>query len=200
MKVGYVRTSTTEQKLDRQLIQMKELGVEKIFQEQQSGKDTKRLEFQKMLKYIRKNDELIVSSLDRLGRNYSDVKNTIKELKEKGVKIKIIDAPFLELNTGNRTLDLAMYDMLISLLGYIAENEREKILERQKQGISLAKEKGVYKGRPIKYSEDSKNAKDRIVFQQVRKMLEENKPVRGIAKYVGIASSTVYEIKKRIQL
>lgn len=200
MKVGYVRTSTTEQKLDRQLIQMKELGVEKIFQEQQSGKDTKRLEFQKMLKYIRKNDELIVSSLDRLGRNYSDVKNTIKELKEKGVKIKIIDAPFLELNTGNRTLDLAMYDMLISLLGYIAENEREKILERQKQGIALAKEKGVYKGRPIKYSEDSKNAKDRIVFQQVRKMLEENKPIRGIAKYVGIASSTVYEIKKRIQL
>lgn len=93
-----------------------------------------------------------------------------------------------------------MYDMLISLLGYIAENEREKILERQKQGIALAKEKGVYKGRPIKYSEDSKNAKDRIVFQQVRKMLEENKPVRGIAKYVGIASSTVYEIKKRIQL
>lgn len=66
MKVGYVRTSTTEQKLDRQLIQMKELGVEKIFQEQQSGKDTNRLEFQKMLKYIRKNDELIVSSLDRL--------------------------------------------------------------------------------------------------------------------------------------
>lgn len=199
MKVGYIRTSTIEQKLDRQKKQMQELNVEKIFQEQLSGKNQDRPEVQKMLKYLRIGDELVVSSLDRLGRNYNDIKETIKTLRTKGIEIKIIDAPFLEFNTGNKILDLAMYDMLISLLGYIAENEREKILERQKQGIAIAKEKGVYKGRPLKYSEEAKCAKDRIIFLQVKQLLIEKKAVRQIAKYVGIASSTVYEIKKRIQ-
>lgn len=197
MKIGYVRTSTTDQKLDRQIYQLKEQKVDKLYKEQQSGKDINRPEFQKMMKYIRKNDELIVTSLDRLGRNYLDI-NTIKQLREKEVKITILDAPFLNFDTGNKTLDIAMNDMLISLLGYIAQNEREKILERQRQGIERAKEKGVYKGRPVKYHEYSSNPTDRLIYQNVKTMLTNKESVRYIARYVGISKTAVYDIKKRI--
>ena len=86
-----------------------------------------------------------------------------------------------------------------SLLGYIAQNEREKILERQRQGIEQAKKRGVYNGRPLKYHANAKNSQDRFIYESVVSMLQEKKPVQSIAKHVGIAKSTVYEIQKRIK-
>ena len=91
-----------------------------------------------------------------------------------------------------------MFDILLSLLGYIAQNEREKILERQRQGIEQAKKRGVYNGRPLKYHANSKNSQDRFIYESVVSMLQEKKPVQSIAKHVGIAKSTVYKIQKRI--
>ena len=90
-----------------------------------------------------------------------------------------------------------MFDILLSLLGYIAQNEHEKILERQRQGIEQAKKRGVYNGRPLKYHANAKNSQDRFIYESVVSMLQEKKPVQSIAKHVGIAKSTVYEIKKR---
>lgn len=200
MKVAYIRTSTAEQNLDRQIHAVKKENVDKIFSEQVSGKDTNRPEFKKMLAFVRPDDEVVVVSLDRLGRDYEGIKETVRLLQEKNVRLTVLDAPFLKFNTGNPTLDQAMADMFISLLGYIAQNEREKILERQKQGIEQAKLRGVYKGRPLKYHAQAKDPKDKLVFLNVSHQLAERVPIRKIARENGISKSTVYEIKKRIEV
>ena len=178
---------------------MKQEGVNKVFSEKVSGKDMNRKELKALLKFAREGDEIIVSSLDRLGRDYQDIKEIVRQLQQRCIKLTIIDAPFLNFNTGNNTLDTAMFDMFLSLLGYIAQNEREKILERQRQGIKLAKQRGVYKGRPIQYHEHAKNAKDRLIYHNVKRMLEEHLPVTQIAKENGISRQTVYIIRKRLE-
>ena len=199
MKIGYIRASTKDQNLDRQFELMKKESVEKIFSENISGKDMNRAELQKLLKFIREGDEVIVTSLDRLGRNYHDIKEMVRQLQQRRIKLKILDAPFLNFSTGNQILDTAMFDMFLSLLGYIAQNEREKILERQRQGIQLAKTRGVYKGRPMQYHAYAKEAKDRLVYQNVKRMLEQQIPVTQIAKENGISRQTVYIIRKRLE-
>src|SRR5699024_4530466 len=199
MRVAYIRTSTKEQNLDRQIHAVKKEDVDKIFSEQLSGKDTNRPVFQEMMSYVRPGDEIVVASLDRLGRNYSDIKEIVRLLQEKNVNLNVLDAPFLRFSTGNQTLDKAMLDMFISLLGYIAENEREKILERQKQGIIQAKLRGIYKGRPLKYHAKAKDPKDKLVYLNVSHQLEQEVPIRQIARENGISKSTVYEIKKRLE-
>ena len=200
MKIGYIRTSTINQNLDRQKQIMKDYNVDLLYSEQESGKDTNRPILNKMLNSIRPNDEVIISSLDRLSRNYKDLKEIIQIIKDKGTILTIVDAPFLNFNTNNPTLDTAMFDIFLSLLGYIAQNEREKILERQRQGIEQAKLRGVYNGRPNKDHAHAKNPQDRFIYESVVSMLQDKKPVQSIANHVGIAKSTVYEIKKRINL
>ena len=197
MKIGYIRTSTIDQNLDRQKQIMRDNNIELLFSEQESGKDTNRPILNEMLNSIRANDEIVIASLDRLSRNYKDLKDIIQIIKDKEATLTIVDAPFLNFNTGNSTLDIAMFDILLSLLGYIAQNEREKILERQRQGIEQAKKRGVYNGCPLKYHANAKNSQDRFIYESVVSILQEKKPVQSIAKHVGIAKSTVYEIKKR---
>ncbi|HBL3584105.1 TPA: recombinase family protein, partial [Enterococcus faecium] len=169
---------------------------DKLFQEKASGKDTERPEFQKLLNYIREGDCVIVTSLDRLGRDYEDIKNTVAFMKQKKVALKILDAQFLDFNTGNELLDTAMFDMFLSLLSYIAQNEREKIRERQRQGVLLAQKAGRYKGRPIEYSINSTDPQKRLVFKTVVDMLKQGIPVAEIAKENGISRPTIYKIKK----
>lgn len=197
MKIGYIRTSTIGQNLDRQKQIMKDNNIELLFSEQESGKDTNRPILNDMLNSIRTNDEIVIVSLDRLSRNYKDLKDIIQIIKDKGATLTILDAPFLNFNTNNPTLDTAMFDIFLSLLGYISQNEREKILERQRQGIDQAKLRGVYKGRPIKYHAKAKNPQDRFIYESVVSMLQDKLPVQSIANHVGIAKSTVYEIKRR---
>ena len=93
--------------------------------------DTERPEFQKSLNYSREGDCVIVASLDRLGRDYEDIKNTVAFMKLKKVVLKILDAQFLDFNTGNELLDTAMFDMFLLLLSYVVQNERGKIRECQ---------------------------------------------------------------------
>lgn len=199
MRVGYIRVSSKDQNLDRQIKIMEKEGIKQIFCDKASGKDTERNEFKKMLEFLRKGDELIITSLDRLGRNYIDIKEIISELNRNKIKLTVLDAPFLNFHTGNKTLDCAMSDMFLTLLGYISHNEREKMLERQRQGIEQAKLKGVYKGRPIKYSDNSKNAKDRIIYKNIVYGLEQQKPIRQIARENGVSKSTIYLIKTRLK-
>jgi DNA invertase Pin-like site-specific DNA recombinase len=195
-KIGYIRVSSQDQNLDRQLAMMEGLNIDKLFQEKASGKDTERPEFQKLLNYIREGDCVIVTSLDRLGRDYEDIKNTVAFMKQKKVALKILDAQFLDFNTGNELLDTAMFDMFLSLLSYIAQNEREKIRERQRQGVLLVKKAGRYKGRPIEYSINSTDPQKRLVFKTVVDMLKQGIPVGEIAKENGISRPTIYKIKK----
>ncbi len=145
MKVGYARVSTMEQNLNRQLEQLKKADCKKIFQEKISGKDTNRPELQKMLNFIRENDEVVIISMDRLGRNSRDISNIIEQIKQKGATINILNLPSFE-GIRDRNLKNLLTNLVLEIQKYTAEQERKTILERQRQGIKLAKEKGIYKG------------------------------------------------------
>lgn len=194
--IGYIRVSARDQNLDRQIELMKEQQVDKLFQEKVSGKNVQRTEFNKMLDFVREGDCLVIAALDRLGRNYQDIKETVALLKQKKVSLNVLDAQFLNFNTGNELLDTAMFDMFLSLLSYIAQNEREKTLDRQRQGIKLAKEKGRYNGRPVEYSAESNDPQKRLVYKAIVRMLENGCTVLEIAEEYKISRPTIYKIKK----
>lgn len=200
MRIGYARVSSQEQNLDRQLIELKDAGADKVFLDKASGKDTNRKQFNEMLDFAREDDVIIVSSLDRFGRNYGDVKKILEQCNNKNIKIEILDAPFLNFNTGNQTLDRALFDMLTSLLSYIADNERTKMLERQKAGIAIAKSKGVYTGKSAEYSADAKNPKKRAIYQSIVTQLNDNLPIKRIAENHGVTRKVIYRIKEEIEL
>lgn len=200
MLVGYARVSSKEQNLDRQLRELADAGIEQLFTEKVSGKNVAdRPEFNKLLSYVRQGDTIVVSSLDRLGRNYDDIKETVAKLSKQHINIQILDAPFLNFNTGNSSMDKAMFDMFLSLLSYIAENEREKTLARQKQGIAIAKEKGVYRGKPLEYSANAKDKKKRIIYNNIIKELSAGTPLVKIAKDNDVSRNLIYRIKKDLQ-
>lgn len=198
MRIGYARVSTQEQNLDRQLIELNDAGAEKIFMDKASGKDTNRQQFNELLDFARENDVIIVSSLDRLGRNYDDVKQTLKQFNSKLIKVEVLDAPFLSFNTGNQTLDRALFDMLTSLLSYIADNERAKMLERQQSGIAVAKSKGVYKGKKVEYSAESKNPKKRAIYHSIVSQLQDSLAIKRIAENHGVTRKVIYRIKDEL--
>ena len=200
MKIGYARVSTTDQNLDRQLEQLQKSDCKKIFQEKVSGKNANRPQLQAMLDFIREDDEVVVISMDRLGRNSRDISNIIEQIKQKGATINILNLPSFE-GIKDRNLKNLLTNLVLEIQKYTAEQERKTILERQKQGIKLAKERGVYKGGVVQYSKDSKDPKRRLIYNTVIKMLrrkENGEPItiKQIADQVGITRNTVYRIKK----
>lgn len=139
MKLGYVRVSSQEQREDRQLEQMKENGVEKIFCEKVSGKSREgRTELQKMIEFARPQDKIFISDFSRLSRNLRDLLAILDELSAKEVSVISLKE--------NIDLSSAMGKLVLSIMGSLAEYEREEIHRRQAQGIKLAKERGVYTG------------------------------------------------------
>ena len=196
MKLGYARVSTTEQNLDRQLKALEDYGIEKLFTEKCSGKTIENRDVLKeLLNYSRSDDEIIILSLDRLSRNYNDVKEILSLIQKKGAKLTVLDAPFLNFDTGNETLDKAMYDIVISLLSYIADNERKQILERQRHGIELAKINNVYKGKPLEYSSNSKSPAKRAIYNSIKQELETETTITAIAKKYGVSRYVVRRIR-----
>lgn len=165
--VFYARVSSKEQNLDRQLARAKEVKADKVFTDKLSGKNTDRPGLQEMFDYIREGDVVEIVSLDRLSRNYKDIQQLVKQIKDKGAKLIIDDLP--QTNTGNPLVDEFMLDMMVNLMGFVAQNEREKIKERQRQGIEQAKKRGVYKGRPKKYQAGSNNREGRLVYENVKR-------------------------------
>lgn len=147
---GYCRVSTKEQNLDRHLIAMREEGVpeENIFSDKKSGKGFNRTEWKKLYNKLRAGDTLIIMSIDRLGRDYDAIGRTWKRLTNtKKVNIKVLDMPIL--NTTNNTLvDKLLSDIILQLLAYVTQTERDNLLKRQAQGIAAAKARGVYFGIP----------------------------------------------------
>lgn len=200
MKIGYARVSTTDQNLDRQLEQLQKADCKKIFQEKISGKNANRPQLQALLDFIREDDEVVVISMDRLGRNSRDISNIIEQIKQKGATINILDLPSFE-GIKDRNLKNLLTNLILEIQKYTAEQERKTILERQKQGIKLAKERGVYKGGVVQYSKDSKDPKRRLIYNTVVEMLkrkENGEPITitEIAHKVGITRNTIYRIKK----
>lgn len=151
---GYARVSTKEQNEDRQLIALNEYPVLKnnIYIDKLSGKNFNRPQYQKMLRKIRQGDTLVIKSIDRLGRNYEEILQQWRIItKEKGVRMVVLDMPLLDTNKSNGDLTgIFVADLVLQILSYVAETERENILQRQKEGIVAAKLRGVKFGRPRK--------------------------------------------------
>lgn len=151
---GYIRVSTKEQNAARQKIALQNFPVreENIFMDRQSGKDFNRTSYRKLLKKMRKKDILVVQSIDRLGRNYEEILEQWRILtRERQIDIVVLDMPLLDTRDKNRDLTgTFMADLILQVLSYVAQNERENIRKRQAEGIAAAKEKGVHFGNPGK--------------------------------------------------
>ena len=149
--VGYARVSSTNQNEDRQVIDLLEYGVpqKNIYVDKQSGKDFNRPEYMKMVKRLRKNDVLIIKSIDRLGRNYKEIQEEWKRITHrKGADIIVLDMPLLDTTKSKDLLGTFIADLVLQLLSFVAENERINIRQRQAEGIAAAKKRGVRFGRP----------------------------------------------------
>ncbi len=148
---GYIRVSSTDQNEDRQMLALLELGIpiECILIDKQSGKDFDRPAYQRMIRRLRAGDLLYVLSIDRLGRNYEEIQNQWHLLtKEIGVDICVIDMPLLDTRNGKDLMGTFIADLVLQILSFVAQNERENIRKRQAEGIAAAKAKGVRFGRP----------------------------------------------------
>ena len=150
---GYGRVSSMEQNADRQVLRLRGVGVEErnIFVDKQSGKDFERPQYKKLLKKLKPGDLLYILSIDRLGRNYIEIQEQWRILtKEKGVDIIVIDMPLLNTRNGKDLLGTFIADLVLQILSFVAQTERENIRTRQAQGIAAAKLRGVKFGRPQK--------------------------------------------------
>lgn len=148
---GYVRVSTREQNEDRQIVALNEREVPKknIYIDKQSGKDFERPMYHQMLKKLRRDDLIYVKSIDRLGRNYEEILEQWRILtKEKKVDIVVLDMELLDTRRGKDLMGTFLSDIVLQVLSFVAENERENIRQRQKEGIEAAKLRGVRFGRP----------------------------------------------------
>ncbi|MBE6009738.1 MAG: recombinase family protein [Lachnospiraceae bacterium] len=148
---GYVRVSSRDQNEERQLVVMKQLKVSprNIYIDKESGKDFARPAYQRMLKKVRSNDLLYVKSIDRLGRNYTEILEQWRILtKVKKIDICVIDMPLLDTRRGKDLMGTFLADLVLQILSFVAENERNLIRQRQAEGIAAAKERGVKFGRP----------------------------------------------------
>lgn len=197
LKVAYARVSTIDQNLERQIDSLKKFGAEKIFVEKKSGATIEqRPVFQEAINFVREEDTFMVEAIDRLGRNYDEVIQTVNLLKNKNVKLVITSLPIMAEAIGNPLLDRFIKDLIIQILAMISEQERTESKRRQAQGIEIAKTKGVYQGRPKLYSPDAKNPQRRAVYRNILEELEKGTAISKIAKEYGITRQTVYRIKK----
>ena len=150
---GYVRVSTREQNADRQLAAMQEMNVPKnrIFLDRISGKDFDRPEYQRLLKHLGKGSLLYIHSIDRLGRNYTEIQQEWRRItKDMGADIVVLDMPLLDTRRGKDLMGTFLSDIVLQVLSFVAENERMSIRQRQAEGIAAAKKRGVRFGRPKK--------------------------------------------------
>ncbi len=150
---GYIRVSTKDQNEDRQVVALRAVGISErsIYMDKQSGKDFNRPQYKKLMRKIKKDDLLYIKSIDRLGRNYSEILEQWRILtKEKGIDIVVLDMPLLDTRRGKDLMGTFLSDIVLQVLSFVAESERTNIRQRQAEGIAAAKANGVQFGRPPK--------------------------------------------------
>jgi len=199
IEYGYIRVSTADQNEDRQLDAMKAQGIpdSNIFTDKLSGKDFNRPAYQALMKKLKLGDLLYVQSIDRLGRNYEDIQTQWRVLtKDKGADIVVLDMPLLDTRNGKDLMGTFIADLVLQILSFVAQNERETIRKRQSQGIVAAKMRGVRFGRPIK--------KPPANFTEVVKQWERGRlPIAEALEQTGLKQATFYrrlrEMRARVK-
>ena len=195
MIIGYARVSSIDQNLERQLDNLKTFGVEKIFTEKQSGKSVEnRPVFQEALNFVRMGDRFVVESIDRLGRDYDEIIETVSYLKEKDVQLMITSLPMMNEVIGNPLLDKFMKDLIVQILAMVSEQERNESKRRQAQGIQVAKEKAYIKGALTLFTKCQRPTETYYLSSRGGNV-RRRKAISKIAKEVNITRQTVYRIK-----
>lgn len=176
-RIGYVRVSTQDQNVDRQL---EGLELEQVFTDKASGKNADRPQLEALLKYARIGDTVFVHSMDRLARNLDDLRRIVSQLTARGVKVQFLKESLIF--TGE---DSPMATLMLSVMGAFAEFERSLIRERQREGIALAKARGVYKGR--------KNSLVPADMGKIKEKIAAGVPKAQVARDLGVSRETLYK-------
>lgn len=186
MEYGYIRVSTREQNEQRQVIALKEYGIseKQIYMDKQSGKDFERPNYKRLMRKLKNGDTLVIKSIDRLGRNYDEILEQWRIItKEKQAYIVVLDMPLLDTKQNRDLTGTLIADIVLQLLSYVAQTEREFIRQRQAEGIVAAKERGVQFGRrPMERPETYDILKKQWTEKQIS--------ARAAAKRLGITHST----------
>ena len=193
---GYIRVSSTDQNEDRQLIALHEAGVEEhsIYMDKLSGKDFNRPQYKRLVKKLKAGDLLYVLSIDRLGRNYEEIQNQWRVLtKEIGIDICVIDMPLLDTRTCKDLMGTFIADLVLQILSFVAQSERENIKKRQEQGIAAAKARGVHMGRPVKEVPDNFGL---LVKQWEKKQI----PLGAVLRECNMSEATFYRRLREYRL
>jgi len=193
---GYIRVSSHDQNEDCQRIAMQktEIPTTRIYMDKQSGKDFNRPSCQKLLRKLREGDVLYILSIDRLGRNYEEIQNQWRILtKEIGADICVLDMPLLDTRNGKDLMGTFIADLVLQILSFVAQNERENIRKRQAQGIAAARARGVRFGRPpLEPPED---------FPQLVAAWEKGAlPLGAALRRCGMSESTFYRRVRELRL
>ncbi|MCD2493087.1 recombinase family protein [Lacrimispora sp. NSJ-141] len=188
MDYGYIRVSSTDQNEDRQLVALRRKGIpdKRLYIDKQSGKDFERPKYKRLARRLRQGDLLYILSIDRLGRNYKEIQEQWRILtQEKGVDICVLDMPLLDTRQGKDLMGTFIADLVLQILSFAAQSERENIKKRQAEGIAAAKARGVKFGRPPLPLPDN--------FYEVHKAWREKKiALRQAAKACGMPVGTFY--------
>lgn len=176
-RVGYVRVSGFDQNPGRQLEQVE---LSRVFTDKASGKDAQRPQLDSLLAFVRQGDTVVVHSMDRLARNLDDLRRVVQGLTGRGVRIEFLKEGLVF--TGE---DSPMANLMLSVMGAFAEFERALIRERQREGIALAKRRGVYRGRKRSLDDDQ--------IAEVKRRVEAGEPKAKVARDFGISRETVYQ-------
>ena len=187
-RIGYARISTSDQNMARQLEQLNQ--VDKLFQEAISGANKDRPQLQAMLAYIREGDIVVVTELERLGRNNKELTEVMNDIQAKGATLEVLNLPTLR-GIEDDNLRRLLNNLILELYKYQAQAERERIKERQRQGIAIAKTQGKYKGRKAIFSEDDSRLLH--AFDLYLEGLSDN----GVAKLTGINERTFRRYREK---
>lgn len=190
-KIGYARVSSKDQKLDRQLQALE--SVSRVFSDRLSGYTTKRTQLSAMLDYIRDGDIVVVTELDRLGRNNKDLTKIMNEIQQKGATLEVLNLPSMN-GIKDDNLRRLINNLVIELYKYQAESERKRIKERQAQGIAIAKSKGKFEGRKPKFTENDPR------LQLAFKLYLEGATEKDVEKQTGINRRTFQRYRHKYNI
>ncbi|MBP9691753.1 MAG: recombinase family protein [Alphaproteobacteria bacterium] len=178
--IGYVRVSTFDQNPERQL---EGIPVDRLFTDQASGKDLKRPAFEELMAYVREGDQVIIHSMDRLARNLDHLRQVVNRLNTQGISVR-----FLKENLTFTGQDSPMANLMLSVMGAMAEFERSLIRERQREGVQIAKAKGLYTGRKKSLSQEQ--------LSELQKRIAEGEKKASLARHFNISRETLYQYVK----
>lgn len=200
MIIGYARVSSKDQNLDRQVKELKRFGCDKVFTEKESGKSfKKRIVYNEMRSKLRFFDVLVVHDLSRFGRNKEEILSEWKWLTDNEIDIVVLNMPILDTRKYKdlEGVGKLISDIVLSLLSWMVDEERERIRIAQREGIEIAKNNDKYKGRKVKYHKNA-TGKDKIIFDEVVKLLNNHTSIMDIHRKTGLSRNTIYKIKRQI--